>query len=225
MRHSHCTRDEARRRILVRARAPFAAVVGALILVLAPPAVAKVGIAEARISGPGLGQRDLRISAPATEGMWDSGIDVAGGVDDARAHSVGELGLTTADLGPKYVVTYRLNAGAKAPESVRQDLYPYATGGPVTYVPSGQHVAEGRPWGGAITAGWYQSSPEFFSCLVEQGLPESNPEVVTGSESAVDTASATRPTPWSWTVLTLIGHVAMSLVATRRRRVLGVPRR
>jgi hypothetical protein len=207
----------------MRARTLFAVAVGALILVVASPAVAKVGIAEARISGPGLGKGGLRISAPATEGMWDSGIDVAGGLDDARADSVGELGLTAAELGPRYVVIYRLAAGVKAAESVRQDLYPYANGGPVTYVPPGQHVAEGRPWGGAMTTGWYQGSMELFAYLVEHGLPESSP--VVADESTPDGVRAAGPAPWAWISLALAGLLALSVAAQRLRRRLAVASR
>jgi hypothetical protein len=61
----------------MRARALFAGTVGALLLAIATPAAAKAMIAEAHIGGPGLGGGGLRISAPATEGMWESGIDVA----------------------------------------------------------------------------------------------------------------------------------------------------
>jgi len=161
----------------MRARSLFAGTVGALLLAVTTPAAAKAMIAEAHISGPGLGGGGLRISAAATEGMWESGIDVAGGLDDTRPDSVVELGLTAAELGPRYVVTYRFDAGSTAAEIVRQELYPYAKGGPVTYTPPGQRMAEGLPWGGAISAGWYQSSLEFFHYLVDQGLP--------------------RPTPWS----------------------------
>jgi len=84
----------------MRARALFAGTVGVLFLAVATPAAAKAMIAEAQISGPGLGGGGLRISAPATEGMWESGIDVAGGLDDARAGSIAELGLTAVELGP-----------------------------------------------------------------------------------------------------------------------------
>jgi hypothetical protein len=201
----------------MRARALFAGTVGALLLVVATPAAAKVGIAEARISGPGLGEGGLRMSDAATEGMWGSGIDLAGGLDGTRADSVGELGLTAADLGPRYVVTYRLNAGTKATEIVLQELYPYATGGPVTYTRPGQAVAEGLPWGGAITASWYRTSPRFFDFLVEQGLPESKHVIVADRGSAPDSMSA-GPTLWGWIALALGGLVALSIAATRLRR-------
>ena len=209
----------------MRARSLFAGTVGALLLTVATPAAAKAMIAEAHISGPGLGGGGLRISAPATEGMWDSGIDVAGGLDDTRPDSVVELGLTAAEFGPRYVVTYRLNAGSTAAEIVRQELYPYAKGGPVTYTPPGQRMAEGLPWGGAISAGWYQSSLEFFHYLVDQGLPETNPVVAADRESAPGTVPAAGPTLWGWIALALAGLVALSVAAPRlRRHVLAVAR-
>ena len=209
----------------MRARSLFAGTVGALLLTVATPAAAKAMIAEAHISGPGLGGGGLRISAPATEGMWDSGIDVAGGLDDTRPDSVAELGLTAAKLGPRYLVTYKLNAGSTAAEIVRQELYPYAKGGPVTYTPPGQRMAEGLPWGGAISAGWYQSSLEFFHYLVDQGLPDTNPVVAADRESAPGTVPAAGPTLWGWIALALAGLVALSVAAPRlRRRVLAVAR-
>jgi hypothetical protein len=57
-------------------------------------------IAEAHISGPGLDGRGPRICAPATEGMWESGIYVVGALDDARADSIAQLGLTTPNWDP-----------------------------------------------------------------------------------------------------------------------------
>jgi hypothetical protein len=209
----------------VRARALFVGTVGMLLLAIPSPGVAKSMIVEAHIGGPGLGGGGLRISGPATNGMWESGIDLAGGLDDTRAHSIAELGLTAAGLGPRYVVTYRFEAGGTTAELVRQELYPYAEGGPVTYTPPGQGLAEGRPWGGAISAGWYQSSSSFFDYLVDQGLPETNPAGgAAGSESAPDTVSAAQATPWGWIALALAGVLALSVAASRlRRRILGVP--
>jgi hypothetical protein len=90
----------------MRARALFAATVGSLFLAVAIPAAAKALIAEAH-QWARLGGGGLHISPPATEGMWDSGIDVAGSLDDTRPDSVMELGLTVVELGPRYVVTYR----------------------------------------------------------------------------------------------------------------------
>jgi hypothetical protein len=150
---------------------------------------------------------------------------VAGGLDDTRADSVLELGLTAAELGPKYVVTYRFDAGSTAAEIVRQELYPYANGRPVTYTPPGQRIAEGLPWGGGISAGWYQSSLEFFHYLVDQGLPETKPVVAADRESVSETVPAAGPALWVWIALALAGLVALSVAAPRlRRRVLAAAR-
>jgi hypothetical protein len=117
--------------------------------------------------------------------MWESGIDVVGGLDDARADSIAELGLTAAELGPRYVVIYRFEPSTPA-EVGRQELYTYAKGGPVTCPPSGQwltlQIAEE---GGPITAGWYQSSLGFFHYLADQGLPDPVAAAAAGRESRI----------------------------------------
>ena len=209
----------------MRARALFAGTVGALLLAVVSPAAAKVGILDVQISGPGVGGGGLRISGATTEGIWDSGIYWAGGLDDTSSGSASQLGLTADELGPRYVVTYRLDAGTETAEIVRQELYPYAKGGPVTYTPQGQHIAEGLPWEGAISADWYQSSIDFFHYLVDQGLPESDPVVDAERGSNPDTVPAASPTPWSWLALALVGLVAVSVVAARlRRRILSATR-
>jgi hypothetical protein len=209
----------------MRARALLVGTVGALLVAVATPAAAKWAIDAAHISGPGLEGGGLRISGPAVEGMWDSGIDAAGGLDDTRFDSAVELGLTTPELGPKYLVTYRIDAGSTRAEIIRQELYPYAKGGPVTYTPPGQHIAEGMPWGGAITAGWYQSSLKFFHYLADQGLPETKPVVAADRESVSETVPAAGLALWVWIALALAGLVALSVAAPRlRRRVLAAAR-
>lgn len=201
----------------MRAWVLFAGLVAISTVVIAGPASAKVDIAKANISGPGL-EGKIRIQAPDTQGLWESGIDVAGGLDDTRADSVEELGRTPADLGPRYRVTYRFFGD----DRIRQDLYPYAKGGPVTYTPPGQRVAEGQPWGGVISAGWYQSSLGFFHYLVDHGLPETNPVAsVATRERAPDTAPRAKTGPWAGIVVVLVGLAALSLAALAvRRRVL-----
>ncbi|MGH3116396.1 MAG: hypothetical protein ACRDQ2_04665 [Gaiellales bacterium] len=200
----------------MRARVLFAGLVAISTVVIAGPASAKASIAEANITGPGLGG-GLRIEALDTEGLWESGIDVAGGLDDTRADSVEELGRTPADLGPRYLVTYRFDFSDVL---IRQDLYPYAKGGPVTYTPPGQELTAGVNM--PITAGWYQSSLGFFHYLVDHGLPETNPVAsVATRERAPDTAPGAQTAPWAGIVVVLVGLAALSLAALAgRRRVL-----
>jgi hypothetical protein len=201
----------------MRARLLFAGLVAISTVVVAGPASAKASLAEANITGPGLGV-GMRIEAPETEGLWESGIDVASGLDDTRAESVEEFGLTRADLGPRYLVTYRFHG---SDDLIRQDLYPYAKGGAVTYTPPGQELNVGINM--SITAGWYQSSLGFFHYLVDHGLPEMNPVAsVATRESAPDTAPGVRTARWSGIVVVLVGVAALSLAAlVVRRRVLA----
>jgi hypothetical protein len=201
----------------VRARALLAGLVAASTVAIAGPASAKVeSITQGSITGPGLGG-GLRIEAPDTGGLWESGIDVAGGLDDTRADSVEELGLTPADLGPRYLVTYRFDGGN---DLIRQDLYPYAEGGPVTYTPPGQELTAGVRI--PMLAGWYRSSLGFFHYLVGHGLPEANPVAsLAAREGAPDAAPRTRTAPWAGIVVILGGVAALSLVAVAvRRRVI-----
>jgi hypothetical protein len=149
----------------MRARVLLAGLVGISTAVIAGPASGKPAIAEASISGPEL-DGAIRIQAPDTDGLWEAGIDMGGGRADTRADSVEELGLTPADLGPRYPVTYRFDFSDAL---IRQDLYPYAKDGPVTYTPPGQKLAGRRSL--SITAG-YKSSLDFFDYLVDHGLPE-----------------------------------------------------
>jgi hypothetical protein len=213
----------------MRARPLFALLAAmALALAVAGPAAAKGAIAEANISGPGLGGGGgMRIEAPATDRMWDSGIDVGGGLDDTRSESISEFGLVSADLGPKYLVTYRFDFGPGSQDDlIRQDLYPYAKGGPVTYTPLGQELT-GEGMDAPITSGWFQAEPGFLEFSVENGLPATNPvAAATSGEPAAEPARQTQPVPWVWILLGLAGLAALSLTApgVRRRVLVAVTR-
>lgn len=146
----------------------IAAVVVASLLAGAPPVSAKAAISAATIIGPGV-PTGLRIAAPATEGLWQTGIGVTGGLDSARAGSVAELGLDPADLGPRYLVLYVFFGDGL----VRQYLYPYAPGGPVSFTPPGQALSGLiDDFAMPIISGWHQGPPPLLDYLVERGFPE-----------------------------------------------------
>jgi hypothetical protein len=200
------------------ARALFAGM--ALAVALASPASAKGAIVEATIIGPGLEGIDL--SAPETDGMWRSGI-----MDDSKL-SLSDYGLTTADLGPRYAVTYRFDLGPGTRNDVlRQDLYPYAEDGPVTFTPPGQAIT-GSYGNIRIVSGWWKPLPGFLEYLVSKGLPAANP-VAAAIRPAPDAdpapgTPATQAAPWAWILLGLAGLAALSLTApsVRRRALPGV---
>ena len=73
-------------------------------------------------------------------------------------------------LGPRYTVVYRVPGPDRGLFSLIQDLYPYAAGGPVTYMPAGQLI-----FGMKTLGGWYQASPDARTRIVSLGLPASTP--------------------------------------------------
>lgn len=207
----------------MRIRVLFAGLVAISAVVIAGPASAKPPIAEAKITGPGI-EREITIGRGDTWTLWEYGIDSVGGLDDTRADSAEELGLAPADLGPRYVVTYRFGFH----DDIRQDLYPYAEGGPVTYTPAHQKLTGlfGAAGFMRVTPGWYRSrsSLGFLRYLVDNGLPERNPlaPVATGDAASGTTPGAQRG-PWAATLVVLGGLTALSLATLAvRRRVLAV---
>jgi uncharacterized protein (TIGR03382 family) len=86
------------------------------------------------------------------------------------------------DLGLRYTVTYRLPGPNGKQDEIRQDLYPYATDGPVLYTAPGQRFFETRTTRG----GWYQASPTLKDRLVAVGLPATAPsDSASGDETSI----------------------------------------
>lgn len=212
----------------MRARVLFAGVVVISTVGIGSPASAKVSIAEATITGPEIGE-EIRIGRRHTMDLWEYGIGpIGGGPNDARADSVEALGLTPSDLGASYLVTYRFDPGYRH-GPIRQDLYPYAEDGPVTYIPPHQKLTGlfGAHGLLRVIPGWHQSSSSGFpSYLGNHGLPETN---LATSAAAGDAAPGTAPeaqtSPWTTVVVVLGGLTVLSLATlVVRRRVLAVGR-
>jgi hypothetical protein len=72
------------------------------------------------------------------------------------------------DLGPKYTVTYTVPGPNNDTFTITQDVYPYASSGPVTYLAPGQPIFDMKTRGG-----WFQAGPDLKATLVAAGLPES----------------------------------------------------
>ena len=72
------------------------------------------------------------------------------------------------DLGPKYTVTYTVPGPNNNTFIIRQDIYPYAKSGPVTYLAPGQAIFDMTTKGG-----WFQAGPDLKETLVTAGLPAS----------------------------------------------------
>jgi hypothetical protein len=111
------------------------------------------------------------------------------------------------NLGPRYAVTFRV-PGPNGTDLVRQDLYPYATNGPVTFTQPKQ-----RFFGTRLTpGGWYQATPQLKELLVARGLPE-NPPAARGNGASAEFKGL-------WTALGIAFVVGLGALATlliRRR--------
>jgi hypothetical protein len=120
-------------------------------MTLATPALAK-GPSQARITGPGLSHA-IVVAGGGEPGEQTTLASLAqqtnlfivlfgpGGVLGAprRLHTPPPK----ASLGPRYTVVYTVPGVEPKPGQqtgqIRQDIYPYAKGGPLIYTPSGQH--------------------------------------------------------------------------------------
>jgi hypothetical protein len=149
-----------------------AAVVAALIT---PGAAAAKGPSGASISGPGL-NRPLAIDGYGEGGTTTPlGILVSEGGFFAQAFEQTPSMILQARpkdrLGPRYKVTYTV-PGENAGDSIlHQDLYPYASRGPVTYMAPGQKLWETN----STQGGWYRGTLLLKQTLVKAGLPARAP--------------------------------------------------
>ena len=185
-----------------------------MLALLLPAAALAKGPTEATITGPGLaeplklgGERALAPGEPLEALMSRGGFfQVAWGGSPGRI-----LGRSpTAELGPRYEVVYVVPGPSGRTDLIRQDLYPYADGGELTYTPAGQ-----RFFGtGETHGGWFRATAGLTGALVEAGLP---------TESAVERHAAPAPAdggaPPVWTAA-LVAVVALAVAATlllRRR--------
>jgi hypothetical protein len=146
----------------------------AALALLAPGVAAAKGPSAASISGPGL-RHAIAINGYG-EGDPTSplGILVMEGGFFQQAYEQTPSQTTPAPprgrLGPRYDVTYTL-PGPSNSSKLRQDLYPYAAGGPVTYMAPGQMF-----WGTNSTpGGWFRGTAQLKRMLLKAGLPARAP--------------------------------------------------
>lgn len=139
-----------------------------------PAAAAAKGPTKASITGPGL-------NAPlAVEGWGEGdtstplGLLVMEGGFFPQVYSQSPNPMLKkqpkTQLGSKYEVSYEL-PGESSTDTLRQDLYPYATSGVVTYMSPNQVF-----WGTQRTiGGWFRGTAALKDQLVALGLPATDP--------------------------------------------------
>jgi hypothetical protein len=164
--------------MLLRRLITIACLTTGMLLLAAAPALAK-GASQAQITGPGLSHPILvgGNGEPGTDSNLGN-LALQGGMFDGlygpNEVAGGPKVLVKApekwSLGSAYEVTYTLPwtdvSGATTNETFRQDIYPYAVGGPVIYTAPGQKVT-----GGSTTAGWMRGGAGLSATLTKLGIP------------------------------------------------------
>lgn len=222
---------------MIRRICGVAAVAGLTVLMMASPAAAK-GADQATITGPG-------ISTPivvggdgepgSSEGLGQladaSGLFVAMfGPESSGAMALASTA-PTGPLGPRYELTYRVPGGSPTPDTLKQDAYPLAAGGPETFTPAGQPVL-----GTTTTGGWYRAPDTFRALLTALGVPgltaaaaaASRPQptsaaIWTGADNAAgadnaNKAAPARRTPWLVIAAGAIGVCVVVMAVALLRR-------
>jgi hypothetical protein len=189
---------------------------GAAALALTASAQAK-GPSAASVEGPGLN------GAIAIEGDGESGGTALGNVTEAAGFFPAVFAQTPdpmlaerpqGELGPRYTITYTVPGPDGGVNMIRQDLYPYAQDGPVTYMAPGQAVFGSERTRG----GWFAASSDLRTTLVESGLPTS-PPAATGTPAATGNNGSVLDGPWPYVVggFVLAALLAVGIAVVRRR--------
>jgi hypothetical protein len=211
----------------------------ALLLAVVPTAAQAKGASAATISGGGSGGLPGGPITMKGDGEPGSGSDLSTLAEDAGMWAVlfegGQAGrletapTPAAQRGPRYTITWTFPNGAGTEDKVRQFAWPYAAGGPVTYLAPGQKVLDTTTEGG-----WYKASDVLRTSLIELGLP--NRPALTAPAGSASAGSASQgaaspsraapasadPSPALWPKvaagvgLLLVAAVAVVLVVRRR---------
>jgi hypothetical protein len=205
------------------------AALAALLLAIPTAAQAK-GATAATISGGGPGglpggpitlKGDGEPGSSTDLGMLAQGSGLYTVVFDDNPNAVLKAAPTDR-LGPRYTITWAFPdpEGGKD-RKVIQHVYPYAAGGPVTFMPPGQPVLDMTTRGG-----WYQGFDGFRAQLIELGLPNrkplaSAPKPAPATPQPTPAATSSPPAP-AWPRIAAVVAVLLALAAgtalTVRRR-------
>jgi hypothetical protein len=201
------------------------------VIALAAPALAK-GPTQVRITGPGLarpivvsgggepGQLD-RLAVLATQTSLYTAMFGSGGSVPAPVRLPAPP--SGAALGLRYTIVYTVPGVTPQPGQefgrIQENLYPYAAGGPVIYIPPGQH-GFGQP---LLVTGWLRGSPRLVRTLARLGVP-ARPATRAAHLPAPAHQPALAVTAWLIILAVAVAAVAVAAVAVagiallRRRR-------
>jgi hypothetical protein len=167
----------------------------------------------------GKGPSGASIDGPGGGGAITFGGDEASGALGALTEQAGFFpavfgqepspmlsGRPKADLGPKYTITYTVPGPSNELWKLRQEVYPYASPAPVTYMEPGQQVYDQQTRGG-----WFQADATLKQTLVAAGLPST----VSGASSGSSDFPTTLVTV---STAALLAAMATALLIRRRAR-------
>jgi hypothetical protein len=156
----------------------IAAALAALVL----PAVASAkGPTEGSVSGPGFSKVVKVLNDGGGGSVGDNLTQESGFFPAAFGQSPDPMlhRKPAGPLGPRYTIAWKVPGGDGAMFHIRQDLYPYARGGAVTYTKPGQPIFDMGTRGG-----WYRD-PELKPTLVSLGLSANAPSEGSGFNYAL----------------------------------------
>ena len=213
-------------------RAALATLALALLLAMVPTAAQAKGASAATISGGGPGGLPGGPISMNGDGEPGSGTDLStlaenAGMwallfEDGAPGAVAAAPTPAAQRGPRYTITWTFPNGAGTEDLVRQFVWPYAAGGPVTHLAPGQKVLDTRTEGG-----WYKASDVLRTSLIGLGLPN-RPAVTAPAPAPADPAPvAPAPAPALWPKVAagagLLLAAAVGVVIVLRRRAAPGP--
>ncbi|MGH8986210.1 MAG: hypothetical protein ACRDY6_20390 [Acidimicrobiia bacterium] len=174
----------------MKLRILVAALLGTAVALVPVPASAK-GPTEVEITGPGL-EKPIHLQGAGDSRNPAGALTELTGVWLPFTHS-GRSAFAAAppqgDLGPRYVATFSTDFDDTM---LRQELYPFAEGGPVVYAASGQalHGTETR------YGGWRRADPALTDVLVSVGVPTGRGERWSTSRDREHGLSISYPPSW-----------------------------
>jgi hypothetical protein len=207
----------------------------ALLLAAVPTAAQAKGASAATISGGGPGGLPGGPITLKGDGEPGSGTDLSSLAEEAGVFALlfedgpgGELAAApdATRRGPRYTITWTFPNGVGTEDKVRQSVWPYAAGGPLTFMASGQPVLDGTTKGG-----WYRATDTLRQTLVTLGLPSRQPLAAPaptpapaspdpaspGSAQAPGAAPARPVWPWVAAGIGLLVVAAAAVTMARRR--------
>jgi hypothetical protein len=206
----------------------------ALLLAAVPTAAQAKGASAANISGGGPGGLPGGPIDIKGDGEPGSGSDLADLADatgmwallfeDGQPGNLDAAPVPAATRGPRYTITWTFPNGAGTEDKVRQSVWPYAAGGPITYLAAGQKVLDTRTEGG-----WFRAADNLRRSLITLGLPDRPaltakapaPAAPAPATPAPAAAPASSPAVWPWVAAGLGLLVVAAAVALARRRSPG----